>query len=321
VETLLGSRVKHGADGGKEMKKAFIVIVLGIIPLVLGCAATSTNLKGRYNTEGAVRNWTGASKELMSLPKPEEKIVVSVWKIPDETGQYKEAVNATDLSRAVTQGATHMLIKALRDSGWFTVVEREGWPNLAQEIKIREEMKRLGVTGVNGGLHALKVPQYMISGALTEYENHPISGGGGAAYRGFGFSTRAKAASVATDIRLTDIETGVIVDAVSTYKRILSEEVDFSVFRFLKIDHLLEVEVGYTANEPTQVCVREALEKSVIDLIVDGVKAGYWKPAKEEDLKFFSDYGAPKEVTTKKGISPEGKAPASAVVFGKEINN
>ncbi len=273
------------------MKKGMSLIFLLIAAFfAFGCAATSTNLSGRFNSEGAVQNWTGASKELSNLPKPAEKIVVSVWKIPDETGQYKKPENATDLSRAVTQGATHMLIKALQDSGWFVVVEREGWPNLAQELKIREEMKRQGVPGANGGLAALKVPNYMISGALTEYESHPLSGGGGAAYRGFGFSARAKTAHVAVDVRLTDLETGVVLNAISVYKRIMSEEVDFSVFRFLKLNHLLEVELGYTANEPTQVCVRETLEKSVISLIVSAVKTGLWRPADPEAMKFFMEY-------------------------------
>lgn len=272
----------------KRLNLLIMLLLAGI--LASGCAASSTNLKGRYGMEGAVKNWTGASTELEGLPKPKERIVVSVWKIPDETGQYKQSVNATDLSRAVTQGATHMLIKALRDSGWFTVVEREGWPNLAQEIKIREEMRRQGVPNVDGGLASLKVPRYMVSGAITEYENQPLSGGGGVGYWGITFSARAKKAHVATDLRITDIETGMVLDAISVYKRIISEEVDLNVFKFLTFTQLLEAEVGYTANEPTQVCVRETLEKSVIHMIVRGVRAGYWKPERNEDMSFFNSY-------------------------------
>jgi curli production assembly/transport component CsgG len=290
------------------MKKRYLLIILLLAGLLVsGCAVSSANLKGRYSLEGAVKNWTGSSAELEGLPKPKERIVVSVWKIPDETGQYKQSVNATDLSRAVTQGATHMLIKALRDSGWFTVAEREGWPNLAQEIKIREEMKRQGVPNVDGGLASLRVPKYMISGAITEYENQPLSGGGGAGYWGITFSARAKKAHVATDLRIADIETGVVVDAISVYKRIISEEVDLNVFKFLTFNQLLEAEVGYTANEPTQVCVREALEKSIIHMIVRGVRAGYWKPERNEDMTFFNSYDFGDDVRKRVKDKDKGK--------------
>ena len=49
------------------------------------------------------------------------------------------------LSRAVTQGATSMLIKALQDAGdgsWFTVIEREQLDNLLKERQIITEMRR-----------------------------------------------------------------------------------------------------------------------------------------------------------------------------------
>lgn len=268
--------------------KKLIMILLPF--MAFGCATTSANIQGRYKVEGAVPNWTGGTKELAGLPKPAEKIVVAVWKLPDETGQHRRTSGAaTELSKAVTQGGVHMLLAALRQSGWFRVVEREGWPNLLQELKIREEMQRRGAHIV-GGIEKLTEPKFMISGAITEYESHPISGGGGAAYRGFGFSVRAKVAHVAVDLRLTDIEKGEVIETVSTYKRILSEEVDFSIFRFMRLDELFELETGFTTNEPTQVCVREALEKAVILIIANGVRNSLWKPAREEDAKFFTNY-------------------------------
>lgn len=308
------------------MKRMMIFLALIIlVPLVLGCATTSNNFGGRYKYEGAVSNWTGATKELKGLPKPAEKITVAVWKLPDETGQHRRNTTATDLSKAVTQGAVHMLIKALMDSGWFKVVERESWPNLAQELKIREEMQRQGKKDVNGGLTSLAVPAFLITGAITEYEHQPFSAGAGAGYRGFGLSGRAKVSSVGTDLRLTDLQTGVVLEAVSIYKRIASEEVDFSVFRFLRVDKLLEVETGFTTNEPTQACVRETLEKAIVNLIAKGVKDGLWKPAKPEDLKFFSNLKiefdqleAAEKVKTVK--AEEKKVPVRKIVFGKEVS-
>lgn len=300
----------------------FAITLFALVPLVFGCATTA--LDGRYSMKGAVPNWTGATEEMKKIPKPAEKITVAVWKLPDETGQNKANDKATDLSKAVTQGAVHMLIKALLDTGWFEVVERESWPQLSTELKIREEMVRQGVKGVNGGLANLKVPKFLIAGAITEYERWPFSAGAGVGYRGFGLSARAKVASVTTDLRLTDIESGRVLDAVSVYKRIASEEIDFSIFRFVKIDKLLEVETGWTSNEPTQVCVRETIEKAVIQLIANGVKGGVWKTAKPEDAKFFTELEQ-KEVQEAEKIKELVKsgevAPTNKIVFGKEVSN
>jgi len=306
------------------MKKTMVMLsLLVVVPLIFGCATTSRNFDGRYKYEGAVSNWTGATDDLKKLPAPNEKIVVAVWKLPDETGQHRRNTTATDLSKAVTQGAVHMLIKALMDSGWFEVVERESWSNLYQELKIREEMQRQGAK-VNGGVIGLKVSRFMVTGAITEYEHQPFSAGAGAGYRGFGLSGRAKISSVTTDLRLTDLNSGVVLGAVSMYKRIASEEVDFSIFRFLKIDKLLEVETGFTTNEPTQACVRETIEKAIINLIAKGVKQGLWAPKNPDDKKFFSELKLEFDEMTaaqKKAEVEEKKVPVKKIVFGKEISD
>jgi curli production assembly/transport component CsgG len=47
---------------------------------------------------------------------------------------------------------------------------------------------------------------------------------------------------------------------------------------------LLEVETGYTTNEPIQMAVTEAIEKAVASLVMEGIKDGIWESAapKEE---------------------------------------
>jgi curli production assembly/transport component CsgG len=46
----------------------------------------------------------------------------------------------------------------------------------------------------------------------------------------------------------------------------------------------LEVETGYTTNEPIQMAVTEAIEKAVASLVMEGIKDGIWESAapKEE---------------------------------------
>ena len=67
------------------------------------------------------------TKQLLELPLPNQKTVVAVYSFPDLTGQRKSSDNIASFSTAVTQGAEHVLVEALRDAGkgnWFVVVER-----------------------------------------------------------------------------------------------------------------------------------------------------------------------------------------------------
>ena len=81
---------------------------------------------------------------------------MAVYGYRDQTGQFKplaQGAMVQTLSRAVTQGATSILIKALQDAGngrWFTVIERERLDNLLKERRIIADMRTryLGETDV-----------------------------------------------------------------------------------------------------------------------------------------------------------------------------
>ena len=76
---------------------------------------------------------TQSALALKELPPPKTKVVAAVYQFRDQTGQYK--LNA-GFSTAVTQGGTNILVKALKDSGWFVPIERENVNNLLNERKI-----------------------------------------------------------------------------------------------------------------------------------------------------------------------------------------
>jgi curli production assembly/transport component CsgG len=48
------------------------------------------------------------------------------------------------------------------------------------------------------------------------------------------------------------------------------------VFKFVNVKDLAEFEAGMTRNEPTQLCVSEAIEAGVAHLIVRGIQDGNW---------------------------------------------
>jgi curli production assembly/transport component CsgG len=73
--------------------------------------------------------------------------------------------------------------------------------------------------------------------------------------------------------------------SVTTSKTIFSHELTAGAFRFIDYKDLLEVEMGYTNNEPVNVAVMSAIDAAVIHLIVKGIGRGLWKPENEADLQ------------------------------------
>ena len=81
-----------------------------------------------------------AYSEMRKVPEPENgKIILAVYQFADLTGQQKPNLVFGEMSKAVTQGASNLLIKALKDVGdgkWFRVAERESLQSLLQERKL-----------------------------------------------------------------------------------------------------------------------------------------------------------------------------------------
>ncbi|MDQ6882353.1 MAG: curli production assembly/transport protein CsgG, partial [Pseudomonadota bacterium] len=107
--------------------------LLGAVCIVLAGCATQPPSDVVANAQ--LTPASPITRDLAHLPEPKGKIVVAVYGFRDQTGQYKPAPDSS-FSTSVTQGAASMLVKALKDSGWFTPVERENLQNLLTERKI-----------------------------------------------------------------------------------------------------------------------------------------------------------------------------------------
>lgn len=226
---------------------------------------------------------TPSTRDLLKLPDPKGKIVVAVYGFRDQTGQYKPAPDSS-FSTSVTQGAASMLVKALKDSGWFTPVERESLQELLTERRIVRALD--GSQGDQApAIHipALVPASILIDGGIVAYESNVRTGGLGARFLGVGASTQYRMDQVTVGLRSVDIRTGRVLQTVSTTKTIFSYEVRPSVYKFVNFKDLLEIEAGVTSNEPTQLCVKEAIEAAVIHLTVQGLKDKNWFLSKESD--------------------------------------
>ncbi len=92
-------------------------------------------------------------------------------------------------STAMTQGATSMLLKAMEESGWFIVVEREGISNLLNERKIIRSTRENYTD--DQGQQLPPLPPLLYAGVTREggiisYETNTLTGGFGARYFGIG---------------------------------------------------------------------------------------------------------------------------------------
>lgn len=219
---------------------------------------------------------TAVTRDLLNLPAPKGKIAVAVYGIRDQTGQYKPAPDSS-FSTAVTQGASSMLIRALQDSGWFIPVERENLQNLLTERKIVRALEMPQPAGTPAvQIPPLLAASVLIEGGIVAYESNVRTGGTGARFLGIGMSTQYRVDQVTVNLRTVDIRAGQILQSVSTTKTIYSYELHPSVFKFVNVKDLAEFEAGVTGNEPTQLCVNEAIEAAVVHLVAQGIQSGNW---------------------------------------------
>ena len=215
------------------------------------------------------------------LPPPKTKAVVAVYKFRDQTGQYKPTETGASFSTAVTQGATTILLRALEESGWFEPIERENLGNLLNERKIirstREEYA--AQTGKKQpALAPLLFAGIILEGGIISYDSNILTGGAGLRYFGAGASGQYRQDRVTVYLRAISTNSGKIFKTVYTSKTILSQQVDASLFRFVDFKRLLETETGFTYNEPSEMAVKEAIEKAVVALIYEGFADRLWAP-------------------------------------------
>lgn len=265
------------------MKSRLKVFV--IVSAILGVAACSTpsfrpELKladARLNPE------TVTEHTLKWLPGPTARIPIAVYGVADQTGSFKPTEGGQTLSRAVTQAPTPILIKALQDAGnrrWFSVIERENLQNILRERQIILDMRQryLGETELNReALPALKFAGVLIEGAITGYDTNTVTGGAGARYLGIGGSTQYREDAVSVYLRAVSVKTGEVLISISSEQRVASIAASGNAFKFVAFQELLEAEAGLTLNQPRHLAVRQAFEKAVYGMIVEGAELGLWQ--------------------------------------------
>ena len=226
-------------------------------------------------------------RELINLPAPRQKAVVSVYSFNDLTGQRATADNMALFSTAVTQGADSFLIDALLAAGngkWFLVAERGDLDSLTRERQlIISTRNNYDGEGANK-LEPLLFSGLIMSGGIIGYDVNLSSGGIGMRYLGIGLNTQYRIDEVTVALRVILVQTGQVLLNVITSKSIYSAATGLDTFRFTENGtELVEIETGIARNESATYATRSAIEAVVYAIIIQGIEDDLWdyKPQQE----------------------------------------
>jgi curli production assembly/transport component CsgG len=262
----------------------FIVLAACAVASLSGCAATGSLKSLEDLKKSPVVSTSPIDSRLAAVPPIEgPKISIAVYAFADKTGQRK-AGGQSSLSSAVTQGAEAWVIKALQDVGkgdWFNVVERVGMDNLIKERQLIRQTREVYEKEAPNGpiqLKPLIFAGLLLEGGIIGYDSDTAAGGVGARFLGVGASTEYRIDTVTVVMRLVSVQSGKVLMSIATEKSVASYRSSADVFKFIDLGREnVEIENGYSVNEPINYAVRAAIEQGIIEMIYQGDDKKLWK--------------------------------------------
>jgi curli production assembly/transport component CsgG len=261
-----------------------MVRVLILLLLMSGCATVGLTHKDCTDLVVCERGPVieqSSTAQLINLPYPNQKTVVAVYNFSDLTGQRKSSDNIASFSTAVTQGADHVLVEALRDAGrgnWFVVVERTGLDGLTKERQlVRNTYESYSGKDADTILKPLLYAGMIMEGGIVSYDTNLRTGGNGARYLGIGVKNQYREDKVTVVLRAVLVQTGEVLLNVTATKTVISTAQGGDVFKFIvQGTELVELESGSTSNEAVSTAVRAAIEAAVYGIVMQGLEKEVW---------------------------------------------
>ena len=151
-------------------------------------------------------------------------------------------------------GMADMLITALRETGRYTVLEREALADVLGEQDFAGSSRADNKTSIKKG--KLLGAQLLIKGAITEFSYNTGGGNLGLGYKGFGLGTSSSTARAAADIRVVDAVTGEVIESHHD-----SVEAKSSGLQLSGSSNGFSFGVGGNKNSPLGKAARDLIEK------------------------------------------------------------
>lgn len=215
--------------------------------------------------------------DLASYATPVRKPVIAVYAdaFRDETGQRRSNSKYATFSSAITQAPHAYLIRALKHSNFFDVVERVSLDAVTKERQLIRSTRE--TFDEEQKLLPLKFGDMIMTGGVLSYEANIESGGSAARYLGIGASRQIRRDQITVSLRTVSVSTGRVLIETLVTKTVLSASLDNDVFRFITDQtELVEIEGGSVANEPMSIALQIAIETAVLETIKEGVEKNYW---------------------------------------------
>lgn len=248
---------------------------------IIGLAACS-----RYDYTGSlgVRPATGLLTQpaaaLAALPPPVRPLNVAVYDFQDLTGQNKSSLKNgfPEFSRAITQGASVILVDALKTAGSgtrFNVVERGYLDSLLRERKLIQDTYAFLKKSPKSLIDPLVFADYIVTGGVVSYDSPILSAGASVQLGNYGGSLAHSRDLVTINIRLVRVRDGVVLKSINASRPILTTTGTGNATRVLGRS-ILDVGASIGIQEATQTAVREAIEVGVYELVRQGDATGIW---------------------------------------------
>jgi len=201
--------------------------------------------------------------------------IVAVYKFQDLTGQRKSIDGYASFSTAMTQAPETYLIRALKQSGFFRVVERGGIDHITRERQIIRSTRQKFDDKTEE--LPLLFAGILFEGGIIDYNTNLVSGGVGARYLGIGNSKQYREDTVIVAMRVVSVSTGEVLLENLTTKTILSVGLSNDFFRYIADGtKLVEFETGNAMNESKSIALQTAIEVGIVNIIEQGIAQGYW---------------------------------------------
>lgn len=288
----MGIEVMRSAPGKRQ--RFLLRLCACLCPLLAAGCATPGFRVAHYGPQPVAGPLTTTAQSLEDLRPPPRPITVAVYDFPDLTGQRKPGGVVADLSTAVTQGASSLVIEALKSAGgggWFDVVDRTRDADQARERSIRLAAETNDGKKPAPVMVPLRPADYILNGGIITYERSIESGDATADWLGLGGGADTNRNFVSVTMRLVNAETAEVVQSVTVHKSI--DSVTAGIFSrnraapygeypqslldiYPSLSDALDANFSRTVGELTEIALREAIETAIRDLIIKCKADGVW---------------------------------------------
>ena len=182
----------------------------------------------------------------------------------------------SSVQEVTPRGATDMFMTALVKTRKFRVVERA---RMAEGIGSEKALNQQGMTTGQSGQAQYKGAEYLFEASVSEASAEDSKTSFGLGIFGAGAGKTYTSGSIAIDVRVTDVESGVVVDAIDIRKELKGEESKVSGLTSALGNALTKgrlgniLQAGQATDEYVSACkdsidkaLREAIEQAVNEI-------------------------------------------------------